>query len=275
MRRAQAERKTYTDTRGDTRSTVTRQANPLNFPLLMHLIADGDAPEIDLSGFPEPRSDMSDARRKLVRQRRAQAVRNNERIRLLNLRDRALLALAYDSKARRSEWVAITPADITETGLGWTITLTKTKTNQGGGEPEIKVIRPEFVRLVHDWMRAAGLFHDPAAVTSPILRRIGRHGHVGRPLSDQNLVEIIRAWALRADVERHIAEGLTGHSTRVGVIQDMVASRLGTAEVQIESGHKTAVMLNRYARKLLAARGAGQKLVEAQAAQLRAALETD
>ncbi len=58
--------------------------------------------------------------------------------------------------------------------------------------------------------------------------------------------------------------GLSGHSSRVGAAQDLVAADLGIAEVMQAGGWKTPTMVARYTEHLAARRGAMSKLAARQ-----------
>lgn len=61
-----------------------------------------------------------------------------------------------------------------------------------------------------------------------------------------------------------IVAKLSGHSTRVGGAQDMVAPGLEVTEVMQAGGWKTPTMVVRYSEHLQARRGAAAKLAEKQ-----------
>ncbi len=70
--------------------------------------------------------------------------------------------------------------------------------------------------------------------------------------------------AANAGLPDDVVAKLSGHSTRVGAAQDMVAAGLEVTEVMQAGGWKTPVMVARYSEHLQARRGAAAKLAEKQ-----------
>ena len=63
---------------------------------------------------------------------------------------------------------------------------------------------------------------------------------------------IFKAMAKRAGVSGAVVQHISGHSTRVGAAQDMVASGIGMAAILHAGRWKTTTMVNRYGERLLA-----------------------
>ena len=176
--------------------------------------------------------------------------------RLIDRRDRALLAVAYDTLVRRSELVALTVEDLAtaEDGTG-TVLVRKSKTDQAG-EGMVRFLAADTVPLVRAWLEAA----DIAA--GPIFRPVSKAGAVGAAaLAAGKVARIVKERARRAGVD---PAGLSGHSTRVGAAQDMIGAGLEIGEVMQAGGWKSPAMVARYSERLLARRGGAAKLAARQ-----------
>ena len=77
-----------------------------------------------------------------------------------------------------------------------------------------------------------------------------------------SIFRIFKAMAANAGLSEDVVAKLSGHSTRAGAAQDMVAAGLEVTEVMQAGGWKTPVMVARYSEHLQARRGAAAKLAE-------------
>lgn len=112
---------------------------------------------------------------------------------LIGLRDRALLALGFATACRRSELVALTVEDLTESPDGYRVTIRKSKTDQEGQGAEVAVPRgcricP--VETVRAWLVASGI------TTGPVFRPVSKGGCVSpEGLSSHAVADIIKSRA--------------------------------------------------------------------------------
>jgi hypothetical protein len=92
---------------------------------------------------------------------------------------------------------------------------------------------------------------------------VTKGGKPGRSaLEDQEVRRLFRDLAAAAGVK--LARPPSGHSTRVGAAQDMIAAGLELGEVMQAGSWKTVTMPARYSERLLARRGAARKLATLQ-----------
>ena len=70
--------------------------------------------------------------------------------------------------------------------------------------------------------------------------------------------------ARRAGLGADIVSGLSGHSTRVGAVQDMIASGIELPAILQAGRWKSTSMVNRYGERLLARRGGAAQLARLQ-----------
>jgi len=194
---------------------------------------------------------------------------------VMGWRDRALLAVAHNTLARRAELVAL---DVTD--LDWlddgaaTVALRPTKTDLEAGV-DIRYLSPPAAEAVRGWLERAGL------EDGPLFTRIQRNGkaHLRDTLHGQRLsvsaVNLIikdavgRLAEARGDLRipedateaerrtrwRAYAADWSGHSLRVGAAQDMAAAGVETAAILQAGGWKDVRMIKRYLRQLSALEG--------------------
>jgi len=198
-----------------------RQAEPLNRPLLDRMLAAAGR-------GPEPRP--------------------------IDLRDAALAAVAYDTLLRRSELVSLYIEDLAPgSDDGATILVRKSKTDQVG-EGTVKFLAADTFRAVRAYLTAVG-----TPIEGPLFRPVSRWGKAAATaLEDQEVPRIFRKLANAAEIKT--TRPHSGHSTRVGAAQDMLAAGLELGEVMQAGSWKSVAMVARYGERLLAGRGAARKL---------------
>lgn len=172
----------------------------------------------------------------------------------IDLRDAALAAVAYDTLLRRSELVSLYIEDLAPgSDEGATILVRRSKTDQVG-EGAVKFLAPDTARAVRAYLDAVG---SPAE--GPLFRPVSRWGRAdAAALEAQEVPRIFRKLATAASVTT--ARPHSGHSTRVGAAQDMLAAGLELGEVMQAGSWKSVAMVARYGERLLARRGAARKL---------------
>jgi integrase len=201
-----------------------------------------------------------------ARQRQARAVGRTEIAEFLKCagegiradRERALLCMAYDTMARRSELVALDVADLNlfPDGSG-SVLIRRSKTDRSG-EGASAYLSRETVRHLKAWLKAADI-HEGA-----IFRRlIGRNRVGGRlnPAAIANIYKRVAQWV--GWPERHVNE-VSGHSIRVGATQDLLSLNIDLASVMQTGRWKSTAMPMRYGENILAARGGMARAAELQ-----------
>lgn len=184
---------------------------------------------------------------------------------LIDRRNKALVAVAYDTACRRSELVALQVRDIrpSDDGSG-TVLVRRSKTDQDG-RGQWRYLAPDTMALVRDWLDAARLDDGP------ILRAVNRGGSPGGALGRVDAADpggevarIFKRMAKTAKIKASIARGLSGHSARVGTAQDMAAAGIELPAIMQAGGWKSPEMVARYTERLTAKRGAAAKLAALQ-----------
>ena len=176
---------------------------------------------------------------------------------LIDARNRALLAVAYDTLLRRGELVALQVSDIVEEVDGAaTVLVRRSKADPEGRGATVYLAR-DSVALVREWRERSGV------AQGRLFRSLAR-GAVGEGLDASQVPRIFKAMAERAGLPVEVVQGISGHSTRVGAAQDMVAGGIGMAAILHAGRWKTPAMVNRYGEGLLARRSGAAQLARLQ-----------
>ncbi|MDE0174992.1 MAG: tyrosine-type recombinase/integrase [Defluviicoccus sp.] len=176
---------------------------------------------------------------------------------LIDTRNRALLAVGYDTLLRRGELVALQVTDIVEElGGAGTVLVRRSKADPEGRGATVYLAR-DSMALVREWLKKS------AVCEGKLFRSLNR-GVVGERLDASQVPRIFKAMAGRAGLPAEVVEGISGHSTRVGAAQDMVAGGIGMAAILHAGRWKTPAMVNRYGERLLARRSGAAQLARLQ-----------
>lgn len=192
----------------------------------------------------------------------------------LGYRDAALLRIAYDTGARRSELVAIDVAHVEgpdAEGAG-ILNIPSSKTDQAGEGAEAYLAPATIVAIVR-WREVGGIDKGP------LLRRVVTHfdGSIDRIGSERlhpNSIGLIykrlvrRAWEKRllgemseAELDRWL-KAVSSHSIRVGVAQDNFAAGEGLPAIMQAYRWRDARTVMRYGAKLAMKSGASARLAK-------------
>ena len=178
--------------------------------------------------------------------------------RLLDDRNRALLAVAYDAMLRRSELVALQVPDLLEELQGDGSLLVRRSKTDCEGRGEIVWVGRDTVRLVRAWLDRGGISDGM------LFRSVGKGGRVGERLHPCQVPRVFKAMAREAGLPEAIVGGLSVHSARVGAAQDMVAAGIELPAILHAGRWKSTAMVNRYGERLLAKRSGAAQLARMQ-----------
>lgn len=165
-----------------------------------------------------------------------------------DVRDAAMLCTAFETMFRRSELVGLQVRDLTvESDGSGRLFLAHSKTDQEGAGV-LQYVTPSTVELLQSWMVMAHISDGP-------LFRSGAHNRAifEKPLSDRDVARIFKSRARAAGLD---AERVSGHSTRVGATQDLMANNYSAAEIMRQGRWKSERMIVRYSESLNAGRSA-------------------
>jgi integrase len=183
-------------------------------------------------------------------------------------RDLAMVALAYNTLARRGELLTIRRDDIDLRGKR--IRLRRHKTSGQGASSFWYPLRPETLALLQAWLATAQISEGY------VFRGVDHHGNIGGPLvagrADAGYVvaaaiqRLIARYNYDAPADRQIeSAGFSGHSPRIGASQDLMAAGFGMPEIMQAGAWKDPRTVARYTERIDSARGAMARLAEQQA----------
>jgi integrase len=164
-------------------------------------------------------------------------------------RERALLSVAYDTMARRSELVALNLEDVTfmPNGSG-TILIRRSKTDQEG-QGVTGYLSRETIKWLRVWLESAGISEGA------IFRRLVGQNRVGERLHPDIIADIYKRVARWIQMPARQVARVSGHSIRIGATQDLLALNIDLASVMQAGRWKSTQMPMRYGEDVLAARG--------------------
>ena len=178
--------------------------------------------------------------------------------RLIDTRNRALVAVAYDAMLRRSELTGAELTDLIEEIPGYaTLLVRRAKTDPEGRGAAVYLAR-DTVALVRAWLEHSGI------EKGRLFRSITKGGAIGESLHPSQVPRILKEMARQAGLPEELVKSLSGHSPRVGAAQDMVASGIEMPAILQAGRWKTSVMVNRYGERLLARRSGAAQLAKLQ-----------
>lgn len=131
-------------------------------------------------------------------------------------RDRALIALAYDAMCGCRALVGVAVNDI-EPAPGGSGTVSFRRLDRRGAFPALADLSPRTMELIHQWARLAGRQHGRLFVAI-----VGETVPLDS-LAAENLADVFRRAGRRIGLPPEAYACLSGHSARVGAMQDLVA----------------------------------------------------
>lgn len=159
-------------------------------------------------------------------------------------RDKALLLLGFCAALRRSELCSIKFEDLEFNNQGFILTLPRSKTDQTGQGRQIGIpcgrgrICP--VKVVNNWIEKSGIESGSLFVS---IRKSG--AMTGEQLSDRSIADIIKHYAVKADLDE---KKYSGHSLRSGLATSAAQHGVSSWKIRQQTGHKSDTMLARYIR---------------------------
>lgn len=155
-------------------------------------------------------------------------------------RDRALIALGYDTLCRRSELVGLRTEDISPLERGAAQILIRRSKNDPYGHGRLGYISSQSLALLQEWL-------DNARIEQGVIfRRVRANRIGGDALHPYSVNRILKDAAAKAGLPTETIRELSGHSMRVGAAQDMIASGLGILPIMRAGGWRTMNVVARY-----------------------------
>ena len=166
---------------------------------------------------------------------------------MIDRRDLAMLLVARDMLARRSEVVALQVEDVQFADDGSATVLVRRSKTDATGEGAVLWLSPRATAALKRWLVAASI------AEGTLFRSVGKGGVVGGALDAGDVARRFKVMAERAGID---AAAISGHSARVGMAQDLVAHGAELPEVMQAGRWKSPTMPARYSERLSAGRGA-------------------
>lgn len=198
---------------------------------------------------------------------------------IIGLRDAALISLAYDAGLRVSELVGTEVADLRQVGdSSGRLEIGHSKTDQLG-EGALAWLSGDTMARLSAWLLASGLSEGPVfrrinVLTSPpdpAGQRVVRHYIGAKSLTRQGVVAILRRRVLEAidlghvelepGMEGDIVRGLSAHSFRVGLTQDLFAAGEDGSGIALALRWSSPTTALRYARELAVGNNAAARVL--------------
>ena len=159
---------------------------------------------------------------------------------LLGLRNRALIAVGYDTLCRRAELVSLRLEDLAPLENGAMSILVRRAKNDPFGDGRYGYLTPPTVEILNAWL-------DVASIKKDWLFRKVMGDRVGsNALHPYTVNRVIKGAADAAGLDPHIVQGLSGHSMRVGAAQDLMADGVGLLPIMQAGGWKSMNVIGRY-----------------------------
>jgi integrase len=198
------------------------------------------------------------ARARPEKQRQAKGV-NDEHVvamlqaagnRRVDLRNKALLAVAYTTLCRRSELVELLAEDLTTDADGFGVVIVRRGKTDQTGKGAAVAVTADAMHHLKAWLVVAGI------ETGHLFRSVDRHDRMGEQLHPGAVAVIFKAMAKKAKLKPDEVAGISGHSTRVGAAEDMIRYGADIAGAMQAGRWKSPGMVARYSERLTLKRGA-------------------
>ena len=178
--------------------------------------------------------------------------------RLIDQRNRALLAVAYDAMLRRAELTGLEVADFLEETPGDATLIVRRSKTDGEGRGQLLYLAKDTAGMVRAWLDRAGI------AEGRLFRSVAKGGRIGEGLDPSQVPRIFKGMAREAGLPPAVVDGLSGHSARVGAAQDMIAAGIELPAILQAGRWKSTAMVNRYGERLLARKSGAAQLARLQ-----------
>ncbi|WP_318521317.1 tyrosine-type recombinase/integrase [Photobacterium leiognathi] len=162
---------------------------------------------------------------------------------IADTRDLVVLSLMLECLMRRAEIVEIQVEHLIVDEEVPLLLVPRSKTDQDGSDQAIVPFSQRTHRLINKWLRMSGI------TSGYLVRGLKRTKEVRDTKSD---VCIVNKIAKRASDILGLEISLSGHSGRVGGIQELVVAGHTETAIQLNARLKTGHMVTRYARRTTA-----------------------
>ncbi|EKO3611947.1 tyrosine-type recombinase/integrase [Vibrio metschnikovii] len=186
------------------------------------------------------------------------------------LRDLAMLSVAYESLLRASEMVRIKLNDLKfNHDDSATLIVPFTKTNQSGKGVDSVFLSPQCGAHIKRYLEKAGIDDKDGGYLFRAIYRSGRTKKGDAPITTKAVENVfLKAWfILNPDVDQSIPlseikdryQPFTAHSARVGAAQDLLEQGFDSLQVRQAGRWQSDTMILRYGQHILAEQSAMAK----------------
>jgi len=156
------------------------------------------------------------------------------------LRNRALIAVGYDTLCRSSEIAAMRLEHIRRGANDTASILIPRSKADYAGKGRIAHLSPATAERLDRWLEAAGI------TEGPIFQGLHLGRPSGQPLQTCSIRRLVKRVARSAGLPEPVADQLSGHSMRVGAAQDMMVTGFDMLAIMQAGGWTTPHVVSRY-----------------------------
>ncbi|MGI2227682.1 tyrosine-type recombinase/integrase [Shewanella frigidimarina] len=174
--------------------------------------------------------------------------------RIIELRDLAILTVAYESMLRESELARMTFEQLSFTRDGRGLLLVPITKSRHSGEPDKVVLSLKCLDAIDKYVEMSGIER-----TGYVFRKVHKSNKIGKQVKPLSGVAIDKVFSNAFRKMELIAPRLirgnapwSGHSARLGACQDLLAAGFSLLEVQVSGRWSSPAMVYRYGRDILA-----------------------
>lgn len=156
------------------------------------------------------------------------------------LRDRALIAVGYDTLCRRSELAALRLEDVAPLADGACKVLIRRSKTDPYGQGGFGYISAEAATHLGAWLKTAQIREGP------LFRAIFKSAVGQKAIHPRTVNRVLEACALQAGCDRSTVARLTAHSLRVGPAQDLAIAGRTVLQIMRAGRWRHADAVSRY-----------------------------
>lgn len=159
---------------------------------------------------------------------------------LTGYRDRALVAVGFDTLCRRSELVALRAEDLQPNHFGTACLLIRRAKNDPDGAGRIAHLTPLGLEALRAWMVAADIDHGP------LFRPVYQTAPISRHLNPFAVTRVLKKLATAAGMDAETVCKISGHSLRVGAAQQLTINGVQLLPIMRAGGWRSTNVVARY-----------------------------
>jgi integrase len=231
-----------------------------------HRMIDHDGSLNPCAGEPVKLAMKRLKREKGIRQKQAEGLVFNLRNRLIgsagdsliDKRNKAIVAIAYDTGFRVSEIISLNIEDIEYKDNGTALVLLKRSKTDQEGKGQYRFIPTDTCSLLKDWINSM------QKSNGPLFRTIKHKILSKNRMCRVSIRDVFKKMAKKADLPKDLIDRISCHSSRVGMAQDLMLNGMTMAQIMQAGGWKSSSMISRYTERINAEDSAMAKLAKYQ-----------